>query len=177
MPKLDASQVRCHVLTYKEGLLSAVAHDLSIDVTKLSLQFDPADRSIDAVFDPTSLVVRCAMKDGVEKPDTLSAKDKRDIEGNIVKDVLVTKKHKEIRFRSTSVKETGNGYRVSGNLEIKGTSRDVAFDMKSVGDELEGKLRIHQPDFGVKPYSAMLGALKIKPDVDVILRVRKSLVI
>jgi polyisoprenoid-binding protein YceI len=177
MPKLDASQVRCHVLTYKEGLLSAVAHDLSIDITKLSIQFDPADRSIDAVFDPTSLVVRCAMKDGVEKADTLSAKDKRDIEGNIVKDVLVTKKHEEIRFRSKSVTETGSGYQVSGKLEIKGTSRDVAFDMKRVGDDLEAKVRIHQPDFGVKPYSAMLGALKIKPDIDVVVRVRRDLVV
>jgi len=24
---------------------------------------------------------------------------------------------------------------------------------------------IHQPDFGIKPYSAMLGALKVKPDL------------
>ena len=28
-------------------------------------------------------------------------------------------------------------------------------------------VRLHQPDFGIKPYSALLGTLKIKPEVTV----------
>jgi polyisoprenoid-binding protein YceI len=176
MPKLDASQVQCQVLTYKEGLLSAVAHDLKLAVTKLSIEFDPDSKKIDATFDPTSLTVHCAMKDGEERLDTLSAKDKRDIEGNIAKDVLVTKKHREIRFRSKSVSESGGVYRVSGTLEIKGKARDVSFDLRNSGDNLEAKVRLHQPDYGVKPYSAMLGALKIKPDIDVLVKLPKKLV-
>jgi polyisoprenoid-binding protein YceI len=176
MTKLEASQVRCHVLTYKEGLLSAVAHDLWIDVTRMSVEVDGAAGKVEATFDATSLAVRCAMKDGAERPDALSAKDKRDIEDNIAKDVLGTKKHKEIRFRSRSVTAQGSGYVVSGTLELKGSARDVSFDLRPVGEQLEAKVRIHQPDFGIKPYSAMLGALKIKPDVDVILRVAKGAV-
>ncbi len=176
MTKLDASQVRCHVLTYKEGLLSAVAHDLWIDVSRVSVDVDKAAGKVEATFDATSLTVRCAMKDGMERPDALSAKDKRDIEDNIAKDVLVTKKHKEITFRSRSVTAQGSGYVVSGTLEIKGSVRDVSFDLRPVGEQLEAKVRIHQPDFGIKPYSAMLGTLKIKPDVDVVLRVTKSVV-
>jgi hypothetical protein len=27
------------------------------------------------------------------------------------------------------------------------------------------EVKIHQPDFGIKPYTAALGALKVKPDV------------
>jgi len=176
MAKLDASQVQCQVLTYKEGLLSAVAHDLKLDVKKLSIDFDPDSKKIDATFDPTSLSVRCAMKDGEERLDTLSARDKRDIEDNIAKDVLVTKKHREIRFRSTSVSETGGVYRVSGTLQIKGQTRDVTFDLRNSGDSLEAKIRLHQPDYGVKPFSAMLGALKIKPNIDVLVKLPKKLI-
>jgi hypothetical protein len=77
MPKLDASQVQCQVLTYKEGLLSAVAHDLKLAVTKLSIEFDPDSKKIDATFDPTSLTVHCAMKDGEERLDTLRATSPR----------------------------------------------------------------------------------------------------
>lgn len=176
MTKLDASQVQCQVLTYKEGLLSAVAHDLKLDVTKLSIDFDAEGMTIAATFDATSLSVRCAMKEGEERPGTLSAKDKRDIESNIAKDVLQTKKHKEIRFTSKSISESGDTYRVRGTLEIKGKSRDVSFDVRGKGDNLEAKIRLHQPDYGVKPYSAMLGALKIKPDIDVLVKVAKKLV-
>lgn len=176
MPKLDASQVRCQVLTYKEGLLSAVAHDLALDVTRSSVDIDVEARKVDATFDATSLKVRCAMKAGKEHPGSLDAKDIRDIEKNIEKDVLATKKHKEIRFRSKSISEHQGGYQVSGVLEIKGKARDVSFELKEAGENLEAKIRLHQPDYGVKPFSAMLGTLKIKPDIDVIIRVDKKLV-
>jgi hypothetical protein len=29
------------------------------------------------------------------------------------------------------------------------------------------EVRVHQPDFGIKPYSAALGALKVQADVTV----------
>jgi polyisoprenoid-binding protein YceI len=85
-------------------------------------------------------------------------------------------KNREIRFRSKSVSESGGVYRVSGTLEIKGKARDVSFDLRNSGDNLEAKVRLHQPDYGVKPYSAMLGALKIKPDIDVLVKLPKKLV-
>lgn len=176
MPKLDASQVRCHILTYKEGLLSAVAHDLKIDVQKLSLEFNPQTKGVVATFDPTSLRVSCAMKDGREQHDTLKDKDKRDIETNIAKDVLETKKHKEIRFESSTVEPRPGGYRVSGSLQIKGKTRNLSFDVREEGDSWIAKVQLHQPDYGVKPYTAMLGTLKIKPDIDVVVSVRKSAV-
>ncbi len=174
MTKLDASQVCCEVLTYKEGLLSAVAHDLKIDVTDVSVHVDPEAKTLEATFDPTSLRVRCAMKDGKEQPGTLSDKDKKEIESNIVKDVLVTKKHGAIRFRSESVSDEGGGYSIAGSLEIKGKKQTIRFDLEDRGSKLEAKVRLHQPDFGVKPYSTMLGTLKIKPEVDVVVRVDKK---
>jgi hypothetical protein len=27
--------------------------------------------------------------------------------------------------------------------------------------------RVHQPDFGIRPYTAFLGTLKVKPDVEI----------
>lgn len=176
MTKLDASAVKCNVFTFKEGLLSAVAHDLKLAVTKLTLDFDPESKSIDAVFDATSLRVACAMKDGLERQDTLSAKDKRDIEDNMAKDVLVTKKHREIRFRSKSVTPVGSGYRILGTLEIRGKVREISLEARTVGDDVRIDARLHQPDFGVKPFSAMLGTIKIKPEIEVRITVPKKLV-
>lgn len=35
-------------------------------------------------------------------------------------------------------------------------------------------MRVHQPDFGITPFKAMLGALRIQPQVDVELVVPRS---
>ena len=174
MPKLDASAARCIVLTYKEGLLSAVAHDLKIEVTRFSLEVDEAVRSVAATFEASSLRVLCAVRDGIDATSVLSDKDKRDIEGNIAKDVLDARKHPNIRFNSIHVDREGEGFRVKGRLEIKGKSRELSCLVRSMGPDWVCEVTLHQPDFGIKPFSAMLGAMKIKPDVDVRLSVSKS---
>jgi len=174
MAKLDASSARCIVLTYKEGLLSAVAHDLKLEVTRFTLDVDNAMTSVTGVFEASSIRVLCAVKDGIDAPSTLSERDKRDIQGNIEKDVLEVRKHAHVRFHSTAVEREGDGFRVRGRLEIKGKSREVSCDVRSIGPDWVCEITLHQPDFGIKPFSAMLGAMKIKPDVDVRLSVQKN---
>ncbi|HPB98999.1 MAG TPA: YceI family protein [Polyangiaceae bacterium] len=175
MTILDPSSVRIHVLTYKEGLLSAVAHDLWIDVTRFTVDVNEEKNGVEVKVDASSLSVRCAMKEGEQRMDMLSAKDKRDIEKHIVEDVLVIKKHRDIRFHSRSMMAKGEGFSVSGDLEVMGKTRSISFDLMPRDREwLEATLRIHQPDFGIKPFSAMLGTLKIKPELDVVVHVSRN---
>ena len=54
--------------------------------------------------------------------------------------------------------------------ELHGRSREIT--LKRTGDD-EAEVTLHQPDYGIKPYSAMFGALKIKPDIRVRLRLRR----
>jgi hypothetical protein len=37
--------------------------------------------------------------------------------------------------------------------------------VRAEGDRWVAEMNIHQPDFGIKPYTAALGALKVKPEV------------
>jgi hypothetical protein len=46
-----------------------------------------------------------------------------------------------------------------------GKSRNIQTSVRSDGDRWVAEVKIHQPDFGIKPYTAALGALKVKPDV------------
>lgn len=154
------------VFTFKEGLLSAVAHDLKIRVTRFSIDVDEETGAITATFDPTSLRVVTAMKNGAEAHGALSDADRRKIEENIVADVLHAKRYPEIRFTSTSVKEDdATGYHVRGQVTLHGKTREVIFTSRTDGEGQVAEVKLHQPDFGIEPYSAMLGALKIKPDV------------
>ena len=161
MPTYDALSAECRVFTYKEGLLSAVAHDLEIDVARFAIEVAD-DASIRATFDPTSLRVVDPIVDGRRAPGALSAKDRSKIEAYIHSEVLHPNEHPTIRFVSTQVDETS----IRGRLELHGRSRPIT--LRRSGDEVE--VTLHQADFGIKPFTALLGTLKIKPDVRVRLR-------
>ncbi|MCA9649396.1 MAG: YceI family protein [Myxococcales bacterium] len=170
MPRFDASSARCEVLTFKEGLLSAVAHDLCLRVERFTIELHD-DESIEARFEAGSLRVEHAMKDGRPAPGTLSDRQRREIEGNIVDDVLHAKRHPEIGFRSTRVQGEGDERRIEGTLRLHGQERPLRLLARRSDGRWTAEVELHQPDFGIKPYSAMLGTLKIRPQV----RVRVSL--
>ena len=167
VPRFDATSAECIVLTYKEGLLSAVAHDLEIRVSRFEIEIDDTTHAIRASFDPTSLRVVTAMQDGAPRAGALSDGDKQKIEQNIIDDVLQVKKHREVRLSSNEVTHEGDGYRVRASLTLHGETRPVTFTAREKGDRLVAEVQVHQPDFGIKPYSAMLGTLKVKPALTV----------
>lgn len=167
MRHFDASSAECFVFTYKEGLLAAVAHDLKIRVTKFSIDVDERRRAVEARFDAASLRTVCATSDGVDAPGTLSASNKREIDHNICRDVLDAGAYPEITFTSSSVQENDGGYLVKGTLALHGRKRQVTVRMSREQSRFVGEARIHQPDFGIRPYRALLGTLKVRPDMSV----------
>lgn len=167
MAHFDETSAECLVLTYKEGLLSAVAHDLQIRVGRFSVDIDEARPAVEARFDAASLEVVSAMQNGVPREGALSEGDKRKIEQNIVDDVLHSKRFPEITFTSSSVVEADDEVRVEGALTLHGQRRTITVRARTEGDRRVAEGSLRQPDFGIKPYSAMLGTLKIKPEVTV----------
>ena len=169
----DADAADCRVFTYRDGLLSMVAHDLDLRVTRLALDVDEAARTVAATFDPTSLRVVQALRDGRPLPDALGASERAQIERSIASDVLDAARFPEIRFASTAVTEVSGGFRVSGTLALHGCERAIVVTVRVEGDVAVAEATLHQPDFGIRPYSAMLGALRVKPDVGVRLTARR----
>ncbi len=171
--KLTANAGKLFVYTYKEGFLSAVAHDLLIDVTHftVNLNIPPAGSdaaSVQAEIQANSLKVICAMKDGQRQNETLKEKDKADIEEATSKDVLHPAKHPTISFHSTSIQGKDNVYQVKGDLTLHGVTRPIEFDaITTNGKDLKGKITLSQKDFGIKPYKALLGTLKVKNEVEI----------
>lgn len=174
MTTYDASTAQCHVFTYKDGLMSAIAHDLKLVVSDWSLSVDPDAGTCSGRFSASSLKVVCAMKDGA--PSTSSkGLDTAKIEKNISKDVLNVRKHPEVTFQATTMTAAGDPkrYTVGGNLTINGVTRPISatISLDTTLGQYTTTVQISQPDFGIKPYSAMLGALKIRPEVRVVLSV------
>ena len=153
------------MFTYREGLLSAVAHDLRIRVTRFSIEIDEAARTIRAIADARSLRVECALRDGAELPGALSDANLKEIQTNIAGSILEVSRYPEIRFESSRIEDRPDGFDVDGTLELHGRSRPVRAAIRRSGDRDVAELTVQQPDFGIKPYSAMLGALRVRADV------------
>lgn len=94
----------------------------------------------------------------------VSDRDKKDIRKNITG--LLG--NKSITFTSTSVEVKDSSVKADGDLSIAGQSRPVTLDLTATPDGLlAGSMMVVQSEFGIKPFSAMMGALKVKDEVEV----------
>jgi polyisoprenoid-binding protein YceI len=168
MAKHDASTAECLVFTFKEGLLSKIAHDLKIQVSRFTVTIDDATQAITAELDARSLRVLGAVKDGRDDAHALSEGDKAKIAGQIVDDVLHASEYPAVRFASTAVTARADGgYDVTGNLTLHGVTRLVSTRTQLENGRQVAELVIHQPDYGIKPFKALMGTLKVQADVRV----------
>jgi polyisoprenoid-binding protein YceI len=165
--KLGPENGTLSVRTGRSGAAAKAGHDLLIHVTAweatLDVRDDLAQSSIVLDADAGSLRVR----EGTGGIQGLGEDDKADIQKTIDDDVL---KGKGIEFRSTAVQPAADGSRlgVQGELTLLGKTGPIAFDL-AVGDDgrLSGSAVIKQTDWGIKPYSALFGALKVADQVEV----------
>ena len=84
---------------------------------------------------------------------------------------LDAKKYPQIRFTAEEITATDGGYRLAGTLEIHGKTRPLEVDL-AVADrggqwEMSLSTPVMQSDYGIKPYSLMLGSLKVADEVTV----------
>jgi len=164
--KLGPDNASLHVETGRSGAAAKAGHDLTIDVQSWSATLEVGDSSsLQLSADPTSLHVR----EGKGGLQALGDDDKADIRKTIDKDVL---KKKDITFTSSGVESAGDGLKVSGDLEMGGKSKPVSFDLSESGGTLTGSAPINQSDWGIKPYSALFGALKVNDEVKVVVEAK-----
>jgi len=167
MHTFGPTQATCHVFTFKEGLLSAVAHDLRLICRVFSIEAS-REAGISASFESASVVVDTVMREGQVHPNGLGTRDMDKIARSIRDEVLMAARHPKIGFTapwpSDDEVKAGVGT-VSGELHLNGVRRPVAVKLTRAESRWVARVSIHQPDFGMKPYSAMFGALKVKPGV------------
>ncbi len=165
LPRAVAST--CAVYVYREGALSGLGHDLKLLVTDFTLEIGE-DLAVRASARTGSLRVAGVLRGG--DPDAVDerepgARDRKEIERNIVRDVLEANRFPVASFHSTKVEASGEGYRISGQLELHGVVRDLSFAVERQGSRAVVRFPLQQPDFRIKPYRALLGALKVKPEI------------
>jgi polyisoprenoid-binding protein YceI len=154
------------VRTGRTGAAAKAGHNLEIRVSawsaRLELGEDPSATSLTLDVDSKSLKVLTG-HGGIQ---ALGDEDKANIETTIHDEVF---KGGEISFRSTGVHDDGNGgLHVHGELNLLGTRGPAEFGLRISEDgHLTGSAEVVQTQFGIKPYSALFGTLKLKDEVEI----------
>jgi hypothetical protein len=158
MAELGPQNGTLTVHTRKGGAAAKAGHNLLMEVTNWHATYDEA--SVELTADASSLRVRS----GSGGISPLGDEEKDGIAQTIDEEVL---QGGSIVFRSSSVERAGDRVTVEGELELLGRSEPLTFTLTDDGGHLTGSATVKQSDWGIKPYSALFGTLKVLDDVEV----------
>jgi hypothetical protein len=156
-PKPQHSTITIHV--FKSGLFSGFAHNHIVVAPISHAAIDPAHLTAEIT------VITKEMK--VTDPD-VSEKDRAEIQSTMLgPKVLDQEKYPEIRFKSSSIKQTSpQHYRVTGTLELHGAKQEITFEVTGGPERYHGTAKLKQSDFGIKPISLFGGSVKVKDQLE-----------
>jgi len=155
--------------TFRDGLAAQAGHDLTIEATRwsgaLGVNDDLSPADLDVRIDMGALVVR----DGTGGVKPLSDRDRREIAVTARK-VLASDRYPEAVFAAAGFEPVaGGGGEISGTLTIRGQARPLKVHVTQTGDDrYHAEAQVSQSDYGIKPYTAFLGALRVRDTVDIV---------
>lgn len=152
------------VRIFREGMAKKAGHDLIIDVKNWKATATIAENPAQSSFTGTADVGSFSVREGVGGVKPLSEGDKADIKKNITQKILTSP---EISFTSTSVQPTGDSASVTGDMRIMGKTNPATIKLAKQGNKVKGNFSIVQSQWGIKPFQAMMGALKVRDQVDI----------
>jgi polyisoprenoid-binding protein YceI len=167
----ESGQLLVH--TTRTGLGAKAGHDLTIEVTRWHGRATvdpatPADALVAIEVEVESLEVR----EGTGGVKALTEADRAEIKKTLG-EILDTAQHPIITFRSRRVEGSAASFTCDGELTIMGVAQPVMVQGRVTDGRVVGGASVVQSRWGIRPYSAFFGALKlsdeVKVDFDVVL--------
>ncbi|MEO3830065.1 YceI family protein [Actinomadura sp. B10D3] len=153
---------RLLVRTGRSGLGRRAGHDLTIEATRWSASVEAREPLDASSVEVTVEVDGLEVREGTGGVKPLSDQDRAEIKKNLRK-VLDVRRHPAIRFVSTGIGEDA----VEGDLTIMGRTKPVRIRAVREGDRVRGGTTVTQSRWGITPYSAFFGALRLADDVEI----------
>jgi polyisoprenoid-binding protein YceI len=152
--------------TYADGPAKKMGHDLVIELERWEATIEHADGGVPAAvaFDADTRSLR--VRESVRGPKPLTDEDRGAILKNIGDDVLCGA---QVTFRSSTVERDAGRLILDGELTLAGTTRRTRVEL-DVGEDgrVTGIVPVTQSEWGITPFSTMMGALRVRDTVDVI---------
>jgi polyisoprenoid-binding protein YceI len=165
--RLGPESGRLLVHTTRTGLGAKAGHDLTIEVTRWHGRATvdaatPANSSVTVEVEADSSEVR----EGTGGVKPLTDADRAEIHKTL-KEILHTAQHPTITFRSRRVDGSAGSFSCDGELTIMGVTRPVMVQGHVTDGRVVGGASVVQSRWGIRPYSAFFGALKLSDEVKV----------
>lgn len=164
---LDAADGELRLRTGVKGRAARMGHRLTIAMTRWQAMVrwagaDPVAAEL-AVEAHSFQVV--SSQGGVKG---LSGPEKALVRSNALSS-LDAGRSPEIRFTADVIEQTEKGYRLTGTLQIRGKQKQHVIDLhtEDLGDSwrMSAESTIRQSDYGIKPYSLLMGSVQVADDV------------
>jgi len=174
---VDLSTSQLYVFTFKAGLLSAMGHDLRLLVPTYSCTLEPQEDSglsLTVTVETRAIEVdgSVELQNGRPHVSPVAEWAAREIVKNMQSSsVLDMATHPTITYRGILQPREGDQVRIVGDLELRGVRKPLTLSSRVVDDadgagyRLVGEVEILQSTWGIIPFYAMLGTLKLKDDV------------
>ena len=167
--RLDASDGELLIRTGVKGRAARMGHRLTIVMTRwqATVSWAGAEPVAAELAVETDSFDVLRGEGGVKG---LSGPEKTLVRSNALKS-LDAGRFPEIRFTTETIDKTDDGYRLTGKLHIRGKSRQHVIDLRTedLGDSwrMSAESGVRQSDYGVKPYSLLMGSVQVADDVTV----------
>jgi polyisoprenoid-binding protein YceI len=165
--RLGPESGRLLVKTTRTGLGAKAGHDLTIEVTRWHGRATvdaatPANFSVAVEVEVDSLEVR----EGTGGVKPLTDADRAEIKKTLG-GILHTAQHPTMTFRSRQVEGSAGSFTVDGELTVMGVTRPVMVEGRVTDGRVVGGATVVHSRWGVRPYSAFFGALKLSDEVKI----------
>jgi polyisoprenoid-binding protein YceI len=166
--QLGPDRGRVLLRTFRDGLAAQAGHDLTIEATRWSGELDVNDdlspAGLEVRIDLGALVVR----EGTGGVKPLTDRDRREIAVTMRK-VLGAGQHPEAVFTADKFRPGADGGgEMSGTFTLRGQARPLRLQVEQNGTgRYHAETQVVQSSYGIKPYTAFLGALRVRDAVDV----------
>ncbi|TYK49622.1 YceI family protein [Actinomadura decatromicini] len=168
--ELGPDDGRLLIRTGRSGLGRRAGHDLTIEATRWTAEVEAREPLSASSVAVTVEVDGLEVRDGTGGVKPLTDQDRAEIKKNL-RSVLDVRRYPRITFASTRIDDAGE--RIEGDLTIMGRVKPVQVRAALEGDDrVRGGVTVQQSRWGIKPYSAFFGALRLADDVEVEFDVR-----
>lgn len=167
--RFDPEKGRFTIQAFATGLLSSLGH---------SPTFAVRDYAGDARFGGGEIrgleLELIIYSDSLELTDRVGPVDRREIEDRMRRDVLETAVYPEIRFQAAHLADEAIApgrfrLRIGGPLALRGVSRPQQIELELLlfkdGLGLRGGCSLRPSEFGIKPVTALAGAIRLKDEL------------
>ncbi len=153
------STIRIHV--GKAGVFSAAGHEhwVTAPITDGTIQEEA----------PAQISFRVQARNlKVEDDHSLSTDKQAEVQRTMQTEVLESDRYPEIRFRSTSIHETGpHTWEVRGDLNLHGETHPVTTAVHRQQNAYVGRCELKQTDFAIHPVRVGGGLVKVKDQLEI----------